>query len=319
MTEVILSLAAGLALFLFSIASLSSNLQRIIGDRARKWIARFTASTLSGIFVGTLITILLGSSSAVIIVAIVLVNAKALTFRQAMGVVLGANIGTTFTSQLIALDITQYASILMVIGLVLDLIFSSENRSRWGRVVFFFGLLFYGLSVMENSVEPLRSNSSVTNLLQQTENPLRGAMIGAFLTLVIQSSSAAVGMAILLAKKGALSLAGGVAIMLGAELGTCSDTLIATIKGSRAALRTGVFHVVFNALAIGLGLLLFYPFVNMVLWISGNASIQQSVANAHMLFNLTSVFVFYWTVPFFDRFLNRLLPDRTIPAGSLAQ
>ena len=136
--------------------------------------------------------------------------------------------------------------------------------------------------------------------------------LGAVVTLVIQSSSATVGMAIILAKKGFLSLIGGVAVMLGAELGTCSDTLLATIKGSRQALKTGLFHIMFNLLSIILGLILFYPFVVLVIKISSGASIERTLANAHMLFNILGVLVFVWTIPMFEKVLNRLLPEKTI-------
>jgi phosphate:Na+ symporter len=117
-------------------------------------------------------------------------------------------------------------------------------------------------------------------------------------------------MAIILTKKGFLSLIGGVAVMLGAELGTCSDTLLATIRGSRQALKTGLFHVTFNLLSIILGLILFYPFIELVKKISGEASIERTLANAHMLFNIFGVLVFVWTIPLFEKLLNRLLPDK---------
>ena len=137
-----------------------------------------------------------------------------------------------------------------------------------------------------------------------------GAIIGAIVTLFIQSSSATVGMAILLTKKGFLSLTGGIAIMLGAELGTCSDTIIATIRGSRAAIKTGLFHVSFNLLSICLGLILFTPFVVLVNKISAGTSIERALANAHMIFNVSGVLLFAWTLPFFEKILNKLIPEK---------
>ena len=146
--------------------------------------------------------------------------------------------------------------------------------------------------------------------MTKRDNPLMGATIGAMVTRLIQSSSATVGMAIILSKKGILSLTGGVAVMLGAELGTCSDTLLATIKGSREALKTGLFHVTFNLLSIIIGLLLFYPFVELVKLISNGATIERTVANAHMLFNILGVLIFIWTIPAFEKLLNKLLPNK---------
>jgi len=310
MTEILLSIIAGLVLFLFAVSSLSDTLKLAIGNNANKWILKFTSNIFSSLLVGIVITSILDSSSAVIIITIVLVNAKVLTFKQAMGIVLGANIGTTVSSQIIAMDIGKYSPIFLLIGFILLIIAKSEKVSNIGKVILYFGVLFFGLHTMENAVEPLKNEPFFSEWMKKTENPILGALIGAAVTLVIQSSSATVGMAIILAKKGFLSLTGGVALMLGAELGTCSDTLLATIKGSRQALKTGLFHVTFNLLSIILGLLFFYPFVELVKKISAEASIERTLANAHMLFNILGVLVFVWTIPVFEKLLNKILPDK---------
>lgn len=309
MTDILLSTIAGLVLFLFAISNLSEILQSALGESATNWIKKFTSNTFSSLIVGTIITVLLDSSSAVIIITIVLVNSKVLTFRQAMGIVLGANIGTTASSQIIAMDVSKYSPVLLLIGFTLLMVAKSEKVSNAGKVVLYFGVLFFGLFTMENAVEPLKDEAFFAEWMKKTETPFVGAIIGAVVTLVIQSSSATVGMAIILAKKGFLSLVGGIAVMLGAELGTCSDTLLATIKGSRQALKTGLFHVIFNLLSICLGLILFYPFVDFVTIISHGASIERTIANAHMLFNILGVFIFIWTIPIFEKVLNKLLPD----------
>ncbi len=310
MSEIFLSIIAGLVLFLFAVTSLSDTLKIAIGDGANKWIQKFTSNIFSSLVVGIVATTILDSSSAVIIITIVLVNSKVLTFRQAMGIVLGANIGTTVSSQIIAMDIGKYSPIFLLLGFILLFIAKTEKVSNIGKVILYFGVLFFGLFTMENAVEPLKDEAFFSEWMKKTENPILGAIIGAIVTLVIQSSSATVGMAIILAKKGFLSLTGGVAVMLGAELGTCSDTLLATIKGSRQALKTGLFHVTFNLLSIILGLILFYPFVELVKIISSGAPIERTLANAHMLFNMLGVFVFVWTIPIFEKLLNSLLPDK---------
>ena len=310
MTEIILSIIAGLVLFLFAVSNLSDTLQSILGSKATSLIQRFTSNIFSSLVVGIIATTLLDSSSAVIIITIVLVNSKVLSFRQAMGIVLGANIGTTVSSQIIAMDIGKYSPVFLLVGFVLLFAAKSEKISNIGKVILYFGVLFFGLFTMENAVEPLKNEAFFSDWMKKTENPFWGASIGALVTLLIQSSSATVGMAIILSKKGILSLTGGVAIMLGAELGTCSDTLLATIKGSREALKTGLFHVIFNLLSIVLGLLLFYPFLELVKTVSAGATIERAVANAHMLFNVLGVVVFIWTVPSFEKWLNKILPDK---------
>lgn len=310
MTDIILSIIAGLVLFLFAVSSLSDTLNKSIGTGTSKWIKKFTSNVFSSLVVGIVVTAILDSSSAVIIITIVLVNSKVLTFRQAMGIVLGANIGTTVSSQIIAMDIGKYSPVFLLVGFILLFLAKSDKFSNLGKVILYFGVLFFGLYTMENAVEPLKDEAFFSEWMKKTENPFLGSMIGAIVTLVIQSSSATVGMAIILAKKGLLSLTGGIAVMLGAELGTCSDTLLATIKGSRQALKTGLFHITFNLLTIIFGLILFYPFVELVKTISKGATVERTLANAHMLFNILGVLLFIWTIPLFEKLLNRLLPDK---------
>ena len=310
MTDIILSIIAGLVLFLFAVTNLSDTLKAALGNNANIWIKKYTSNSFSSLLVGIVITTLLDSSSAVIIITIVLVNSKILSFRQAMGIVLGANIGTTVSSQIIAMDVGKYSPIFLLIGFVLLFIAKTEKINNIGKTILYFGVLFFGLYTMENAVEPLKDEAFFNEWMKKTENPFLGAIIGAIVTLVIQSSSATVGMAIILSKKGLISLTGGIAVMLGAELGTCSDTLLATIKGSRQALKTGLFHVTFNLLSIVLGLILFYPFIELVKYISSGASVERTVANAHMIFNIAGVFIFIWTIPFFETVLNKILPDK---------
>jgi phosphate:Na+ symporter len=312
MTETILLIVAGLVLFLFAVRNLSEYLRLAMGEKAKMWIQKFTSNTFSSILVGTIATTLLDSSSAVIIITIVFINSNLLGFRQAMGIVLGANIGTTVSSQIIAMDVAKYSPVFLFIGFILLMLAKSENISTIGKIILYFGVLFFGLFTMENAVEPLRDEPYFTDWMKKTENPLLGSSIGAFVTLIIQSSSATVGMAIILTKKGLLSVGGGIAVMLGAELGTCSDTLLATIKGTRAALKTGIFHLVFNFCSIVIGLLLFVPFVAFVETISANAPVERTIANAHMIFNIMGVLLFVWTIPLFERILNRLLPDKPL-------
>jgi phosphate:Na+ symporter len=308
--EIILLLAGGLGLFLYAINNLSSILKDLLGERARKLLGKFTHNLFTGILSGIIITLILDSSSAVIIMTIILVNSGALTFRQAIGIVMGANIGTTFSSQLIALDIGRFSPIPIFLGLVLTMVAKSDRFSKTGKVILYFGILFFGLFTMETAVEPLRSDSRFASWMFQLENPVRGSMVGALVTLIIQSSSATVGMVITLAKKGLITLAGSIAVMLGAELGTCSDTLLATIRGSRQAIRTGLFHLVFNVTSIIIGLACFPLYVNLIESISGNATLEQKVANAHMLFNAFGVVLFLPLTRYVERLLVKWIPDK---------
>ena len=312
MFDILLAIIAGLILFLYAISSLSKTLLLAAGDAANRWITRFTSNTFSSIIVGAIITALLDSSSAVIIITIILVNAKILSFRQAMGIVLGANIGTTVSSQIISLDIGKYSPILLVIGFILMIFGKTDKLNNIGKIVLYFGLLFFGLYTIENAVEPLKNEKFFCRINEKSRKP--------YCRFNCRCISNAVNTILFcngwngnnFNQKGFLSLTGGIAIMLGAELGTCSDTLIATIRGSRAAIKTGVFHVSFNLLSICLGLLLFYPFVTFVTKLSAGASIERTVANAHMIFNISGVIIFAWTLPFFEKLLNRLIPEKIV-------
>jgi len=310
-TEIIALVFGSLALFLFSINSLSSHLQDALGDKAKQIISHYNRNLFLSIVIGTLVTIALGSSSAAIIIAIIFVNVGSLSFRQSIGIVLGANIGTTFSSQLFALNIGAYAYIIMILGLLLMFIPKNSKYKRNGKVTFFFGLLFFSLFLIEESLSPFQDSEVVLNFMESIEgNPFKGALSGGIATLIIQSSSATVGLAIAMAKEGLIAGKAGLAVMLGAELGTCSDTLLATIGGSREALKTGLFHFLYSLLTIALGLLFFDTFVSLVELISGSASLQRQIANGHLLFNLLGVLIFVPFVPLMEKGLNRIIPTK---------
>lgn len=301
----------GLALFLYAVGAISDTIQQAVGEKGKTWILKLTGNVFMSILTGTLVTALLDSSSAVIIITIVLVNAGLLRLKQAMGIVLGANIGTTISSQVIALDVAMYSPIALTIGLVLVFIAKSEKVSQTGKMLLMFGMLFFGLYTLERAVEPLRSHPQFFVWMGQLEDPSVGSLVGAFVTLVVQSSSATVGMAITLAKKELITLAAGIAIMMGAELGTCSDTLLATIRGTRQALKTGLFHLAFNLISICIGLLFFTPYVDFISAISKGAPLEQQLANAHMLFNLIGALAFSFLVGPSAWLLNLLIPEKS--------
>ncbi|RYF68787.1 MAG: Na/Pi cotransporter family protein [Cytophagaceae bacterium] len=308
---VLLPMLSGLVLFLFALSYLSDSLKAISGDKLKEWLSRFTRNVVTGILTGVAITTLLDSSSLVIIMTIALVNAQALTFRQALGVVLGANIGTTFSSQLIAFDIGQWAGLPMAVGLGLMMLSRRDQVMQWGQVLVGLGMLFLGLYLMEEAVEPLKKMPAVKQWMQGLDSPWWGALIGAGATVVLQSSSATVGMAIILVGQKLLDLPAGIALMMGAELGTCADTLVASLGRSRAALRTGLFHFSFNLLSILAGLLLIVPFTHLVLWVSAGANPERQLANAHVLFNVLGVLAVAGFVPFLANRLEQWLPDKT--------
>lgn len=307
-------LIGGLVLFLYAISQLSEVMQDVFSENAKTIIAKYTRNIFLAIFIGIIITIVLGSSSAVIIITLVFINARTLTFKQALGIIMGANVGTTFSSQIIALDVGKYSVVLLFIGLVLELFHKKKSIHRIGQVLLYFGMLFFGLYIMEESVLPLKDSPTFEDWIARLDNPVEGALTGGLVTLIIQSSSATVGLAITLGKQSLINIPGGLAVMLGAELGTCSDTLLATINGTRQALKAGLFHLLFNLTSILLGLLLFFPFVHLVKWLSDGQGIDNHIANGHMLFNILGVVFFLPFVGLMEKMLNQLLPDKSRPS-----
>lgn len=310
--DTILLILTGLVLFLYALNRLSEGLKEVSGSSLNNFLRRFTNNVFKGILSGIIVTILLDSSSVVIIMTIALVNARSLTFRQAMGVVLGANIGTTFSSQIFALDVGEYAAIPIAAGFVL-MFFSKKNfYVSLGKVVFAFGLIFFGLFTIEEAVAPLKNSSQFTDWLKSLENTWKGVLTGAMVTVVVQSSSATLGMVIKLAAQGLITINASIAVMLGAELGTCADTLVASIGRTRAAIKTGLFHLMFNVVTIILGMIALPLFTRLVLLLSKGASLQQTVANAHMLFNGLGVLIALPFLSLFERMLEKMLPDKTV-------
>jgi phosphate:Na+ symporter len=307
----VLLVISGLVLFLYALNTLSEALSYVAGDKLKLFLDRFTSNALKGILCGLVVTILLDSSSVVIIMTIALVNTKAMTFRQAMGVVMGANIGTTISSQIFALNIGEYAALPILAGFIMMFVIKNEFYKNLGRVIFSFGLIFFGLYTMEEAVEPLKKSDYFVTWLQSLETTWKGMFTGALVTVVIQSSSATVGMVIGLASKGLMTITAGIAVMLGAELGTCADTLLASIGRTKAAIKAGLFHLLFNVVTITLGMLVLPYFTQLVMSISSNSSPQQTIANAHMLFNGLGVLVMLPFLGYYEKFLNFIVPGET--------
>ncbi|MBT1708749.1 Na/Pi symporter [Fulvivirgaceae bacterium PWU5] len=308
--EIILGITAGLALFLYGVTRLSFGLKKIAGDRMKRILERFTQNVLVAILSGTVVTMLLDSSSVTIIMVIALVNAGLVSFPRAIGVIMGANIGTTLSSQLFAFQIDEYSAILLIVGFFIYFVTKRKTMKYVGLLLFGFGLIFFGLGLMGHAVEPLKESDQFTHWLSSLENPWKGVLFGGLITLIIQSSSATMGIVITLANQDMISLAVGVSIMLGAEIGTCADTLMASLGRSRDALRAGVFHVAFNIISVLIGILLYRSLAELAVWISPGQNHARQIANAHVLFNVGGVLLFAWFTRPIARLLERIIPDK---------
>lgn len=303
---------AGLVLFIYGVTRLAEGLEHLAGDRMKNLVSKFTTNRFAGVATGTVATTLLESSSVTIIMTIAMVSAGLLTFAQSLGVVLGSNIGTTIGAQLISLNINLYAPIAMLVGAVLQFAGKTENQKSLGLILLGIGLLFFGLDVIDEAMKPFRDYQPFIDLMATLgKNPILGAAIGALFTVLIQSSSATVAIIITLAGSGLISLPAGIALMLGAEVGTCADTLVSTIGRGRPGLRTGVFHLLFNLTSAILGIIFASQLAQVVLAISGN-DVGRQIANAQIIFNVIGVVAVIGFVPLIARGLERLIPDKKL-------
>jgi phosphate:Na+ symporter len=301
---------AGLVLFIYGVTRLSEGLEEMGTERMKGFLSKCTTNRFAGVLTGAVATTILESSSVTIIMTIAMVSAGVLTFVQSLGVVLGANIGTAVGAQIISLDIALYVPLLMLAGALLLFLGKTKTWKNVGIVLLGFGLMFYGLEAVDEAMKPFRTYQPFIDLMETLgNNPLLGAAVGALFTVIIQSSSATVAIVITLASSGLISLPAGIAIMLGAEVGTCADTLVATIGRGRPALRTGVFHLVFNLVSAILGIIFAPLLVQLVLAISGGAGVGRQVANAQILFNGIGVAIMVIFLPAVARILQRLIPD----------
>lgn len=312
---------AGLAIFFFGVYEMTQGLRAAAEDRLRSVLARFTRNRVAGVLTGTVATAIVDSSSLVTIISVGLVSAGLISFYQALGVVLGANIGTTLSSQIIALGLTDYFGLVLALGAGLRFLSKRERTQQWGRAVMGLGFVFFGLEEIESSLEPLKDSELFLSSMRHLESPGYGILLGAALTAVIQSSSATMGIVIVLAGQGAMSLEAGIAVMMGAELGTCLDTMASTIGQSREALRTGVFHLLFNVFNVLLLGWFAAELSQLSVWLTpgeGPAAIARQIANAHVAFNVVGVLAILPFLKTVARSLERLVPASSNAASAQA-
>jgi phosphate:Na+ symporter len=301
---------AGLVLFIFGVTRLSEGLEDLGTERMKNFIGKCTTNRLAGVLTGAVATTLLESSSVTIIMVIAMVSAGVMTFVQSLGVVLGSNIGTAVGAQIISLNIELYVPLLMFAGMLILFLGKTKRQKTIGIILLGFGLMFYGLEAIDEAMKPFREYEPFISWMERLgSNPLLGALVGAIFTIIIQSSSATVAIVITLASSGLIALPAGIAIMLGAEVGTCADTLLATIGRGSAALRTGIFHFLFNLVSAILGIIFAPQLVQLAQFISGGAGVGRQVANAQMVFNILGVVLVIGFLPAIATLLSSLFPD----------
>ena len=306
---VLFSAAGGLALFLYGLRVLSDALKRAIGDRMRALIERLTGRAWRGAIVGALTCGTLQSSSMTMVLLIGLINAGALTLAQGIGVMLGAEIGTTITAQIIAFKIGHYYLPILAVGFLMAEIFRNRRAGDVGRIILGFGLLFLGMSLVSGGLKGLSETEGVLNLLKAcASNPLLGVLVGAGVTAVIQSSSAMTALVIGMGAAGLLSLPAAIALILGANIGTTVTAMIASIGSSLSSRRLAVTQLVVNVIGVGVFIPLVGWYAQLVALTS--TSLPRQIANAHSLFNVLVTLVLIPCVGGLVWLVTRLVPGQ---------
>ncbi len=324
----VMQLAGGLCLFLYGMEKMSDSLKAVAGDRMKDILAALSNNRFMGMVTGAIVTAIIQSSSVTTVMLVGFVSANLMSLTQTIGVIFGANIGTTITGQIIAFKVTKYALIMVSVGFVMMFTSKKEEIKHYGYVIMGLGLVFYGMSVMGSAMRPLRSYPLFIELMSQMSNPILGILFAAAFTAIVQSSSATTGVIITMAQQGLITLDAGIALALGANIGTCITAGFASIGKPREAVRVAIAHVFFNT---G-GILLILPilkwgegpsiYANIVTWISPGAqgdlvgqailadTVPRQVANAHTMFNVGIAILFLPLTTHFARLVHWLLPDR---------
>ncbi len=316
---ILMGLAGGLAIFLYGMELLTNSLKASTGKRLKNLLARMTTNRFRGVMAGALVTAIIQSSSVTTVLVVGFVSAGLMHLAQAIPIIMGASIGTTITAQIIAFKITHFALLIIALGFAMQFLSKNEVVQRSGTMIFGFGMIFFGMSLMGDATSPLRDYPPFIQMLQEMEHPLYGILASAAFTAVVQSSSATTGVIIVLATQGLITLDQGIAMVLGANIGTCVTALLAAIGKSREALRAAMVHITFNTLGVFIWFWFIPEFAALVRSISPlqtelsginrlAAETPRQIANAHTLFNVGNTLLFIGFTPWFARFVTWMIP-----------
>lgn len=307
--NILLGLFSGLALFLFGMEFMGDGLENAAGSRLKSFFDKAITNPLKGALVGTIVTAIIQSSSATTVMVVGFVNAGLMSLYQAVGVIMGANIGTTITGQLITFKIDDYIPLFIIIGATLILFMKQEKRKEIGKIIFGFGLLFMGLSQMKDAMSPIAQTTFFQDLILTLEgNMFLGILVGAAMTAVVQSSSASTAILLSLAATGAISLQVAIPILFGNNIGTCVTALLSSLNANKVAKKAAFIHLSFNLI----GTLIFLPLINIlsqvVMYMGGD--IDKQIANAHTIFNIVNAIILLPFAGVFVKLANLALKDK---------
>ena len=306
-------IAGGLALFLYGIKLMGDGLTNFAGTKIRSYIEKYTSSPISAIFVGILMTGIMQSSSATTVIAISLVRAGLMNLKQAIGITLGANIGTTVTAILIGFDLDYLAYFIILIGVLIYMLATKKKSTYAGEIIIGFGLLFIGLNMMGGALKDLKNIAGFESfVVEMSTTPVLGAIVGAIVTGIIQSSSAIVGIVQSLYQTDALTLKASLGLVFGANIGTTITALLASIGGTVSAKKTSLFHIIFNVGVSIVFLILITPYYHLLLFIAEKFELNKmmTIAVGHFMFNFLGMLIFLPFISKFGEVLDKLMPGK---------
>ena len=309
--SILLGLLGGLALFLYGMQMMSSGLEAAAGNRMKRILERLTSNRFLGVLVGAVITAVIQSSSATTVMVVGFVNSGMMTLRQAVWIIMGANVGTTITGQLIALDVGALAPLFAFVGVAMVVFLKKPQIHHYGNILAGLGVLFIGMEMMSSSMEPLREWPAFVNIVSTFSNPVIGILVGALFTALIQSSSASVGILQALAVSGVIGLDSAVYVLFGQNIGTCITAVLASVGTSRNAKRATVIHLMFNLFGTVLFTIvcIMTPLTDLMVSLTPGRP-EAQIANMHTLFNIVTTLLL---LPFGNGLVKlamRILPDR---------
>ncbi|MDW0108953.1 Na/Pi cotransporter family protein [Sporosarcina aquimarina] len=313
--EVAFQFLGGLGIFLFAIKYMGDGLQKVAGDRLRSILDRFTTNPFMGVLVGIIVTVLIQSSSGTTVITVGLVSAGFMKLRQAIGVIMGANIGTTVTAFIIGLDVGAYALPIMAVGAFLIFFIHKLTVKHIGEVIFGFGGLFLGLELMSTGMQPLRSLDAFSSLtVSMSEHPMLGVVAGTVFTLIVQSSSATVGILQGLYAENLIDLKAALPVLFGDNIGTTITAILAAIGASVAARRAAATHVLFNIVGAVIFMILLIPFTAYVEWMTSALGIEKKmqIAFAHGSFNVVNTAIQFPFIGAWAYFVTKLIPGEDV-------
>ncbi|MDO4798991.1 MAG: Na/Pi cotransporter family protein [Bacillota bacterium] len=290
--DLILPLAGGLGLFLYGMTIMSAGLEKTAGDRLEKIVEKLSGNVFRGVLVGTVVTTIVQSSSATTVMVVGFVNAGIMTLNQAIGIIMGANIGTTITAQMVSIDVHMLAPIAIAVGVAIRM-FAKKNRNTIiGEIILGFGILFFGMEVMKDALAPIKQYEGFSVMISSIGTGsiggvIKGFLIGLVVTAIVQSSSATTGIMIALASSGSLPISAAFPILLGTNVGTCVTAILSSIGASKTAKRAALMHLLFNLIGTIVFVVFFFQLTLGIIQQTSELPARQ-LANAHTLFNVVN-------------------------------